>query len=389
MRNQVITKLTEKFSPFFRKYGKYLIIVLILLGLGAGIWISTRPDFVPPEYPDAPLDAMEYRFSVEPQIPEYNPLYSYTMKPGRTPPIKIGAIPSENQMPIFKYTVNTKKWDPKVTEKFLKRVMPHLINVLDTKNPDYKIDPQMGFTKFNFSGYHAEVNLSHGSNVITMKIEKSTAASRQHPFALNGIDVVADAKSSDEKLLQEISWVRDELLKIYPMDVPDASVERSADTITVRYCNLAAHYTNPYRKAPLGSHMTLEFTPAKEDGTTYHLSFIQIDEYFISPNEMYTQYAMSNTIPLKEAKKYLKNGYVLGGHICEKCQDWEEYASIFDYDQVGITYDMGLSCSIPLYVFCKHRCGTVYDEYLCVYVPAIELKNWLEYTESFYTNHDE
>jgi RNA polymerase sigma-70 factor (ECF subfamily) len=27
MRNQVITKLTEKFSPFFRKYGKYLLAV--------------------------------------------------------------------------------------------------------------------------------------------------------------------------------------------------------------------------------------------------------------------------------------------------------------------------------------------------------------------------
>ena len=386
MMNQSSPERKSNIFPHFRKYGKYLLIVLVLIGLGVGIWISTRPAFVPPDYPNALLDAMEYRYSVEPQTGVYDPLYSYSMEPGAAPPIKIEAIPSENQLPIFQYTVNTRNWDPEVTETFLKRVMPQLATVLDTKNPNYKIDPQQGFTKFNFSGYHAEVNLSHGSNVVTMKIKKSTDASKQHPIALNGIDVVADTSWSDEKLLQEIAWAKDELLKIYPMDVPDVSVTRSAVNITVSYCNMAAHYTNPYRRVPLGSHMTLIFTPGQEDGAKYYLSSIRVDEYLISPNEMYTQYGMENIIPLKEAKKYLKNGYVFGGHICKECRDWEEYTSIFDYDQVCITYDIGLSCTIPLYAFCR-QLGP--DEYLCVYVPAIELKNWVEYTKSFYTGHDE
>lgn len=389
MTNQTFSNPTKKVLPIIRKYGIYLIIAFLLLGLGAGIWISTRPAFVPPDYPDALLDAMEYRYSVDPQTGVYDPLYSYSVQPGSASPVKIGPISAEDQLPIFQYAVDNRKWDPAVTENFLKRVLPQLVSVLGTRDPEYTIDPQMGFTKFNFSGYHAEVNLSHGSNVVTMKMEKSTAASRQNPFVLNGIDAVADANWSDEKLLQEISWVRDELLKIYPMDVPDASVTRSAANITVRYCNMAAHYTNTYRKTPLGSHMTLTFTPAKEDGKTYHLSSVQVEEYLISPNEMYTLYGTENVIPLKEAKKYLKNGYVFGGHICKECRDWEEFAAIFDYDQVGITYDIGLSCVIPHYIFCKQQSGTAYDEYLCVYVPAIELKNWVQYTESFYTGHGE
>ena len=392
MTNQNVPGQTAKFLPFFRKYGKYLILALLLLGLGAGIWFSTRPAYVPPNYPDAILDAMDLDGSRFMTIPEHYPYVIRELEPGKTPAEKIGFQPIADQLPVFRYAVDRQGMDPSVTQNYLERVMPQLITVLNTKVPDYTVDSLLGFANFNFSGYHAEVDLNENSIGVTMLIEKSTAESKKHPIALNGIDVVADKNWSDKKLLQEISWVKDELLKIYHIDVPDSLIKRTDDCITITYNNMDSHYTNPYRDHPLGSYLTLTFTPSKEDNAKYNLSSFFVDEYLISPNEIYEQYGMENSISLREAKKYLQNGYVLGDHVCKKCEDWEKYAPILDYDQVGLTYmfDLGVSgYTVPFYVFSKQLSSSEkYDEYLCVYVPAVELKNWVEYTQSFPIGHD-
>ncbi len=322
----------------------------------------------------------------------------------------IDKIPDSRYLPIFKYSIQTKKVNEKEYKEFSGSVLPKLINALGGATPKYtRKDVNDGdeiYSHGDIGKYHFSIGQDETTSHVNLWDGNSNDG--DSTVILGGETVQIDQRLSDEEILKSLESIKNKLFDILGVSFKNAKVVRSfngwrkhgADDIDVYFYNEDAHPLNKYKASPVSDNIHLIFFAPGANSDDPESSYILTDvniyytKYRNNILKEYEHIANAKRISLKEAEKLLYKGYVFGGHSCPRCMAAQDKIGFDGYDFVDIEYlydrfpDTSTD-AIPFYAFYKkiytNNNGTV--TYAKTYVPAIQVYGYEEYFESQAANH--
>ncbi len=322
----------------------------------------------------------------------------------------IDKIPDSEYLPIYKYTVQTKKLNEKEYKEFADSILPRLIDALGGVTPEYKRkDVNMGdriYSLANMGKYY--LRITQDKSTTSLIFSDSNSKDGDTTIVLDGKTVNIDQRLSDEEILESLESVKNKLFEIFGVSFKNAKVKRhfsewnenGAQSIWVYFYNEDANYLNLHKDYSISDNIVIWF-----DGTNSNLDD-QESSYVLNGKsiyytkcrtnlqKVYDHIANAKRISLEEAEELLYKGYVFSVHSCPICMAAQDKISFKGYDFVDLEYVYNHVSDkpqniIPFYTFYK-KIGIAQNGnaiYAKTYVPAIQVYGYEEYFESQAANH--
>lgn len=366
----------------------WLLLVLVLcVSLVVGFFFKAEEPFVLEDHPDALLNAS--RILKRSDAFFSGPLLGLNMLyDGES--LHLNPIPEEDQVPVYRFVRSSMGWNNDMLKAFLDRVVPILASSLGVKTPEYEVKNCSCAVNFPGVSGWASFDVEEGGFSISLN---RTEDFWTQPIAIHNRCVELDPSQSDQQILKATFGIKDDLLDVFQADYPDALITRTQGGIEILYYDEDGHYLNQFRGNPHTGRLLLQFSDRSNSGKL-SLFGIAYSEDLEPMDEIYPLFGIGNRISLEEAEKFLKNGYVYGGHLCPECLGDEKIVDFSEYDAVGYVYLYNLGTGnyvVPFYEFYKKLDSDAEDSaiYAKAYVCAIELSGWKNYAENLLRKHIE
>lgn len=315
--------------------------------------------------------------------------------------LQIDDLPDEEYLSVYRHFNADVAIDQGELEAFLDLIFPRLSQSLGVQFPPYEIEEAYG------GGVRAvhwlddcSVMASQTEGVMSVYLSASSGKT----IVLDGETVRVDCRQNDAQVIASLEGLKTKLCQIFGVSFENAGVVRSyvppygIGGITVYLYNKDDHPLNDLSKTnirPVGDFISIDLSRYSDDSPELILSNIFYMKRRVDATETYQVTESAKTISLADAEVLLYNGYVFGGHSCPICMKQQNQVSFEDYDFVDLEYvfagnydrsDLG----IPFYAFYKlmgeDGKGTLI--YAKTYVPAIEVKGYVEYFQGQERDHE-
>ena len=323
------------------------------------------------------------------------------------------AVPIPQYLPIYQLKPPISNLNQEDFDQFASARIERISRELGIAIPSYTIeetplpddDKMLVMRLPDMEGYYLSASQTASSNNLHLQSNSKS----QPEICLGDVRIEVDQSQSDEQIIASLSEIKEKLFSVFGVEFSDIKILRVYDDdgehgvtrLHIYFYNEADHPLNAVTNAPHSDYINLEFRNYKHSlggivsDTVLRDVWIYYRQYRINTSELYAETTQAPTISLQEAEALLYNGYVFGGHSCQKCMAMQDKVNFYNYDFVDIVYIQsakpydGPKNIIPFYAFHK-KIGTAENGneiYAKTYVPAIKVSGYEEYFKSQESQH--
>ncbi len=327
--------------------------------------------------------------------------------------LKLPPLPTDEYVPVWRYTAATKPLDRAELEADMAAIYPRLEAMLGVKLPSLTYDSrdseslsadyELGICRYRISAYQYSGKNDYSTSTARMSIGihkdsyKDTA-----PILIHGKPLRVDQRLTDEEILASLADIRDALFEAFGQSFDSAKVVRDYGGYNMEGVErLDIVYYNASDVPGQGDCIQISFDNfANWSGDMVSATYleeagIRYTRYRVPRESTYTVEANCRLLSLAEAEALLDAGYVFGGHVCPLCMAQQTPVSFDEYDAVSLIYctgdggTSGTALSVPFYAFYKDigeskNGNRIFARTL---VPAVEVSGLSEYFEMQKENH--